>query len=98
MELLAKITAFLVNPDGVWEENVPVVCNDPHALTQIIPQIAGSIVRAGGLLRQISDDEGEFISLLRVRSITIKLSPIVTPGVVDPNGRLSVVPLRPTRN
>lgn len=79
----AKVTAILINPDGVWEEEIPVVYEDPRALGQAGQQIIHAIVRGWSLVHTISETETEFISLMRVKSLNVKISKVLVATVAD---------------
>lgn len=71
MEQLVKITIFLVNPEGVWEDSMRVAFENPNAKKGAHKQILAHVFHDGGLWRSISDDEYEFIPMLRVKSVNI---------------------------
>lgn len=72
-QVTAKVTAILQNPDGVWEEEIPVELPSPELATAAMLRITGGFAAQGGLVR-ISSDGLNFIPMNRVRSMDIKIS------------------------
>jgi hypothetical protein len=76
MEARVQLTAFLINPDGVFENTIKVTYNKPEELRGLFQAVTNMIGQMGGLVREISEEEIEFIPLNRVRSVTVKLSKV----------------------
>lgn len=67
-----KITATLVNPPGVYENEYPISFEKPETFVNAHRQILGRELRDGGLWRDLGEMEHEFIPLLRIKSVNIK--------------------------
>jgi hypothetical protein len=67
-----KVTAVLMNPDGVWDDSadVNVPDNAPPGLAAM--QVLAKLLGQGGLISMPTADTVEFIPMARVKDITIK--------------------------
>lgn len=83
MKVSLHIVARLVNPVGVWEDDVGCEIPDPSYKKVAITRALATINANGGLYRQISDDEVQFIPLLRVEDVNIKLSTVALADNLD---------------
>ncbi len=83
-EAKCKITIFLSNPDGLIEREIMTVWENEATKKNAHKQILMTLFREGGLWREISDDEHEFIPLTRIRSAVIKfeMSQIADPSLL----------------
>ena len=68
-----KVVARLINPTGVWEDEIPAEFPDATYARAATHQLLATIRASGGLLREISETETQFIPLLRVKDINIKV-------------------------
>lgn len=76
-----KVTAVLHNPDGVWEQEIPVEY-PAGAEKQILMQVLGG-VRTVGLLTTIGPEEVELIPETRVKHYNFKLNTVVLGNEAD---------------
>lgn len=83
-EAKCKITIFLSNPDGVVEREIMTVWENEETKKNAHKQILMSIFREGGLWREISEDEHDFIPLTRVKNAVVKFEPIAV-TLADPS-------------
>lgn len=83
MQATIKLTAFLTNPEGVWERDCPVEF-PPGAEKQILVQLTTGVLKTG-LVRELGDDEIEIIPAMRVKSITAKLNTVQIASPLDLN-------------
>lgn len=81
MQGVIKVTAFLKEPEGVWEDEIPVQFPPGKAKAAALQVVMG--IMAVGLIRTLGEDEFEIIPMLRVKSITAKTSTILGADGVD---------------
>lgn len=66
-----KVVARLINPTGVWEEEIPCELPDASYARSATHQLLATIRATGYLLREISATETQAILLSRVEDINI---------------------------
>lgn len=84
MEQTVKITIFLTNPDGVWEDQMRVSFENPNSIKGAHKQILAKVFHEGGLWRTVSETEHEFIPMLRVKSVNIAIEAVPAVNVATP--------------
>jgi hypothetical protein len=84
MKVKIKITARLINPPGVWEDEVGAEIPDPSYQQTAVNRAIHTILAGGGLYRVL--DEGattQFIPMLRVEDINVTLSTVALADNLD---------------
>ena len=83
MQAIAKIVAVLQNPDGLWEDETSVTMPDASYSRSAILRIVSAIAGSGGLVREISSTEVQFIPMCRVKDINVALSNVALADNLD---------------
>lgn len=82
MQGRVKITAILINPDGVWEDEF-VVQFAPEQKRAIPFTQIGQINQLGGLVRIIDESHIQFIPLCRIKDIDVAVSEVLVANMSD---------------
>lgn len=83
MNITLKVSAVLTNPPGIWEDEMPCELPDLTYVRTAITKIIHGILGGGGLFREISETETEFIPLLRVQNINVKANVVAVADNFD---------------
>lgn len=75
-----KATAILQNPDGAWDDEIPVQF-EPGEERRVLAQVGGSL--GNGLMRWLGPKHLEVIPACRIKSLEVQFSDVAVASPAD---------------